>query len=98
MLFFLLRREGWRKACYYCCKSAGVGLGGGNGASKVGVGSRSGGSGEEYNEQAGGQVGKIEEGDRKGGKGADSSEDAGAMVGIGGKRIGHDGIDRSYVS
>ena len=38
---------------------------------------RSGGSGEEYNERAGGQVGRIEEGDRKGGKGADSSEDVG---------------------
>ena len=61
----------------FVCKKVGIGLDGGNGTSKVGVGSRSGGSGEEYDEQVGGQVRRIEEGDRKGGKGADSSEDVG---------------------
>ena len=63
--------------------------GGNKRASKAGAWSRSGGTGEEYNEQAGRQVRRIEEGDRKG---ADSSEDAGGMVGIPGKRIGHDGL------
>ena len=53
--------------------------------SKVGAGSSSGGSAEEYDEQAGGQVRGIEEGDRKGGKGADSSEDDGGMVEITGR-------------
>ena len=61
----------------------------------MGAGSRSGGSEEEYNEQAGGQVRRIEEGDTQGGKGADSPEDVGGLVIIAGKRIGHDGIGKS---
>ena len=79
-------------------ENVGVGLGGGNGTSKLGAGSRSGGSREEYNEQAGGQVREIEEGDMKGGRGAESSEDVGGMVGIAGRGIEHDGIDKSHVS
>ena len=71
----------------------GVGLGGGNGISKSGAGSRSGGPGEEYDEQAGGQVRRIEEGDRKGVKGAESSEDAGGIVGISVKGL----FDKSHV-
>ena len=39
----------------------GVGLGGGDGTSKVGAGTRCGGSGEKYDEQAGGQ--EYEKGD-----------------------------------
>ena len=74
------------------CNNAGVGLGGGNGTSKVGAESRRGGSGEEYDAQVGGQVGRIKEGDRKGWKGADSSEEVGGMVGIAGRRIEGDGI------
>ena len=55
--------------------SGGGGVGRDKGTSKAGAGSRSGGSGEEYNEQVGGQVGRMEEIHRKGWKGADSSED-----------------------
>ena len=65
---------------------------------KAGAGSRSGGTGEECNERAGGQVRRIEENYRNGGKGADSSEDIGGMVGMVGKRNRHEGIDRSNVS
>ena len=79
------------------CKSVAVGLGGGNGTSKAGAGSRSGGSGEVYNKQAGGQVRRIEECESKGGKRADSSEDVGGMVGVAGSGIEHDGIDKSHV-
>ena len=60
-----------------CCKNVGVGLGGGNGTSKVGAGGRSSGSGEVYDEQGGGEGKRIEEDARKGRKGADSSEDVG---------------------
>ena len=46
----------------------GVGHGrvcGNQGTSNVGAGHRTGGKGDEYNEQAGGQGRRIEEGDRK---------------------------------
>ena len=71
---------------------------GSQGTSKAGAGCRTGGIGEEYNEQAGRQVRRIEEGDRKGGKGADSSEEFGGMVGVAGRRIEGDGIDNLQVS
>ena len=92
-MLFLCGEKGGEKHVR-CFKNVGVGLGGGNGTRKVGAGGRSGGSGEEYDEQDGGQVRRIEEGDKKGGKGADSSEDVGGMAVSAGKSI----FDKSHVS
>ena len=58
----------------------------------------SGGTGEEYNAQAQGQVWRTEEDERKGGKREVSSEDVGGMVGIAGEGIWHDKFDKSHVS
>ena len=56
-----------------------VGLGGGNGTSKVGAGRKGGGSREEYEDQDIGKVRRIEKDDRNGETGADSSEDVRGM-------------------
>ena len=69
----------------------GVGLGGGNGTSKLGAWRKRGGSGEVYEDQDVGKVRRFEEGDRNGGIGGDSSEDVRGTEGIAGGRLGGDG-------
>ena len=72
--------------------------GGGNG-SRTGGGNeigkeaerRSGGKGDEYNDQAGGKGRRIEEGGRNGG-GSDSSEEFGGMAGFAGGRVEGNGV------
>ena len=65
-----------------------VGLGGvcGNQGISKGAERRTGGKGDEYNDQAGGKGRMIEEGGRNLG-GPDSSEEFGGMVGIAGGRV-----------